>query len=204
MKLRKCMEKELWFQRNENTRAGTTKSYKIKLLIWRSVDMLFFKTSPSILNFWRIFLLRMFGAKIGKGSYIAPRATILIPWNFEMGNFSSIDDYAFIKPSVKVIIGDYVSIANFVHVFSGGHDVRSRGFESDRQSINIGSGVFIGADTFIYQGVNICQMAVIGARSVVLKDIPENTIAFGCPCKVRSERLPKEEYEKYRFHYVRE
>lgn len=195
------MEKELWFLRNENTNAGTTKSYKIKLLIWRCVDMIFFKTSPTVFNFWRIFLLRIFGAKIGRGSYISPRATILIPWNFEMGNFSSIDDYAFIKPRVKITIGDYVSIANFVHLIPAGHDVRSRGFESDMQPITIGSGAFIGADTFVYRGVNIGQMAVIGARSVVLKNMPENMICYGHPCMPMSERLDKEIFRKYRYNY---
>lgn len=198
------MKKELWFNRNDKTSAGATKSYKTKLLLWRCVDTLFFKTSLTVFNTWRIFLLRLFGAKIGKACYIAPRATILIPWNFEMGNFCSIDDYAFIKPRVKITIGDYVSIANFVHLIPGGHDVRSRNFESDLLPITIDSGAFIGADSYIGKGVHIGQMTVIGARSVVLKDVPENTIAFGFPCKVHSERLPKEEYEKYRYNYIEE
>ena len=50
--------------------------------------------------------------------------------------------------------------------------------------------------------MNIGQMAVIGARSTVLKDIPENSIAFGSPCQVKSERIPQEEYKKYRYNYI--
>lgn len=125
-----------------------------------------------------------------------------MPWNFTIGNFSSIDDYAFIKDTERVIVGDYVSISNFVHIITGGHDVRIRNFASKRKPIFIGNGAFIGADTYIGSGVNIGQMAVIGARSTVLKDVPENVIAYGSPCIVKSERIPKEIYLKYRYNYV--
>lgn len=193
--------KELWHKRTADTQMYATKRYKIKLQFWRIVDFLFFKTSLKVLTCWRVFLLRLFGAKIGKGCYISPRATILIPWNFEMGNFSSIDDYAYIKSSAKITIGDYVSIANFVHIIPGGHDVRSRAFTTNLQPVVFGHSVFIGADSSISKGVTIGQFSVIGARSVVLKDVPENSIAFGFPCKVHSERIPQEEYEKYRYHF---
>lgn len=195
------MEKELWFKRDNKTQ-NVTRSYKIKLQIWRCVDTLFFKTSLNPLSCWRVFLLRLFGAKIGKGCYISPKCTIFIPWNIEIGNFVSIDDYAYIKPRAKITIGDYVSISNFVHIIPGGHDIRARNLASDLLPVTIGNGAFIGADSYIGKGVNIGQMAVIGARSVVLKDVPENVIAFGSPCQVKSARLPEEEYNNYRYNYI--
>lgn len=195
------MEKELWFKRDFKTQ-NVTKGYKIKLLIWRCVDTLLFKTSLNSFSEWRVFLLRCFGAKIGKGCYISPKCTIFIPWNIKIGNFVSIDDYAYIKPRTKIYIGDYVSIANFVHIIPGGHNVRARNFASDLAPIYIGHGAFIGADSYIGKGVHIGQMAVIGARSTVLKDIPENVIAFGSPCQIKGERIPAEEYKQYRYHYT--
>lgn len=193
--------KNLWFERDSSTQ-DLSNSKKIKLQVWRCVDSLFFKTSFNFLSCWRVFLLRAFGAKIGKGCYVSPQARIYMPWNLTMGNVSSIDDYVFIKDSVNVVIGDYVSISNFVHVFTGGHDVKERNFASQRKPVIIGNGAFIGADSYIGKGVSIGQMAVIGARSFVLKDIPENSIAFGSPCVVKSERLPREVYEKYRYDYA--
>lgn len=195
------MEKELWYKRSSQTQ-NASKSYKMKLQLWRCVDTLFFKYSLNVCSFWRVFLLRLFGAKIGKGCYVSPKCTIFIPWNFEMGNYCSIDDYAYIKSRTKITLGDYVSIGNFVHIIPGGHNVRSRDFASDLSPVTIGNGAFIGSDSYISKGVNIGQMAVIGARSFVLKDIPENTIAFGCPCTVKCERIPKDEYNKYRYHYI--
>lgn len=193
--------KELWHQPNHLTN-NTNLKYKLKLQLWRIVDSLLFKTSLHPFSGWRCFLLRMFGAKIGKGCYISPKANIFLPWNLEMGNFSSIDDYAFIKPRTKIIIGDYVSIANFVHIIPAGHNVRSRHFDSDVAPVVINHSAFIGADTFISKGVTIGQFSVIGARSTVMKSIPENSIAFGSPCKVQCERIPQEEYDKYRYHYI--
>lgn len=196
------MEKELWFQPDQKSQNLTT-SIKIKLQIWRCIDTLFFKTSLNTFSLWRVFLLRIFGAKIGKGCYISPKAQILYPWNLTIGNYTSIDDYVFIKATISTTIGDYVSLSNFVHIIPGGHNVRARNFASERKAISIGNGVFIGADSYIGKGVTIGQMAVIGARSVVLKDIPENTIAFGLPCKVMSERISKTEYQEYRYHYIK-
>lgn len=197
------MNKELWFKRDSKTQ-NVTRSYKIRLQIWRCVDSLFFKTSLNVLSSWRVMLLRLFGAKIGKGCYISPKCTIFIPWNVEIGNFVSIDDYAYIKPRAKITIGDYVSISNFVRIIPGGHDVRARNLASDLKPVAIGNGAFIGADTYIGKGVTIGQMAVVGARSTVLKDVPENVIAFGSPCQVKGERIPPEDYANYRYNYIDE
>lgn len=196
-------DKELWYQRDIGTQ-NISRKEKLKLLVWRCVDTLFFQFSLNPFSWWRIFLLRIFGAEIGKGCYISPKARIFIPWNLTIGNYSSIDDYVFIKSTIDVTIGDYVSISNFTHIIPGGHNVKKRNFASERQTIHIGHSAFIGADTYIGKGVTIGQFSVIGARSVVLKDVPENSIAFGFPCQVKGERIPEEEYKKYRYHYIKE
>lgn len=188
------MEKELWFKRNDGTNHNVS---PIKVQLWKFVESYIFRTSPHQLSIFRTWLLRMFGAKIGKGCYISPRISITNPWLLEMGNHSSLDDFCRIQPPVK--IGDYVSIACNTHLISDGHDVRSRGFEWQAQPIEISDGVFVGADVFVKGGVHIGTFSVIGAKSTVLKDIPENSIAFGSPCKVVSERVPRETFEKYRF-----
>lgn len=190
--------KELYFKRNTET---TDNANKLKLHLWKFVDQYLFKTSLNCLSFYRVWLLRMFGAKIGKGCYISPRATITRPWDFEMGNISAIDDCCFIIPPVK--IGDYVSIGNNTHLCAGGHDVHSRGFERTPKLITIEDGCFLGADSFVGLGVTIGQFSVLGAHSTTFKDIPENSIALGSPAKVHSERIPQEEYKKYRFNYIK-
>lgn len=193
------MEKELWYKRNKRT---TDSANKWKFHLWKFVDAYFFKTSLNCLSCWRIFLLKLFGAKIGKGCYISPRVTITRPWEFEMGNISSIDDCCYIIPPVK--IGDYVSIGNNTHIIAGGHDLWSRGFEVELSTIKIGNGAFIGADVFISQGCEIGQMTIIGAKTHIISNIPENTIVVSRPSKyIKCRRLTEEEYKKYRYHYIK-
>lgn len=190
-------EKELWFKQSH----GGDRAQKLKLLLWRIVYHLFFTHSLTIFSNWRVFLLRLFGAKIGKGCYIAPRVVIYMPWNVEIGNVTSIDDYCNLRSTGKIIIGDYVSLGIGVHILPGGHDIRSRGFENNATFVKIENGCFLGAQSFVGRGVTIGQFSVLGARAVTYKDIPENSIAVGFPAKVISERIPQKEYIKYRFNY---
>ena len=192
-------KKELWFIQGRGNHL--TRKEKIKLLVWRCIDALFYQHSLTIFSPWRVFLLRLFGAKIGKGCYISPKSRVLLPWNLEMGNFASIDDYAYLRSTGKIIIGDYVSIGMYVHIVPGGHDIRSRGFENNATFVKIENGVFLGADSFVGRGVTIGQFSVLGSRAAAYKDIPENSVAVGMPAKVIGERIPHEEYIKYRYSY---
>ena len=192
-------KKELWFKPNQNTN-GINVSRK-KRLLWRLVDQYLFKPSPNILRPWRVWLLRLFGAKIGNNCYISQRATIYSPWKLRMGSFCSIDDYCTIISEVQ--LGDYVSIGIHANLIAGGHDVFSRGFETTGRTIFVGNGAFIGAGSYIGAGVKIGQMAVIGAHSYIVKDVCENTITTMMPMKTIScRRLKTEEYEKYRYNYI--
>lgn len=191
-------QKELWFVQGLGNHF--TKKEKIKLIIWRLVDIFLFKTSLVIFSPWRVFLLRLFGAKIGHSCYISPKATLFVPWNIQIGNHSSLDDYVICARSLgKIIIGDYVSISIGVHIVPGGHDIRSRGFENNASFVKLGNGVFLGADSFVGAGVTIGQFSVLGSRAAAYKDIPENSVAVGLPAKVIGERIPHKEYIKYKY-----
>lgn len=190
--------KELWFQSGRS--GGFTSKEKIVLLLWRFVDFWLFQPSLTIFSPWRIFLLRLFGAKIGNACYISPKAKIFVPWKLQMGSYSSIDDYAILARDVgRIILGDYVSISMGVHIVPGGHDIRSRGFENNATFVKIENGAFLGADSFVGRGVTIGQFSVLGSRAAAYKDVPENSVAVGCPAKVIGERIPHDEYIKYRY-----
>ena len=69
------------------------KTVKIKRLIWSLIWFMFFKSTPRwCLNNWRIFLLKLFGAKIGKGCRVLPSCFVWAPWNLSMGEFSVLGD----------------------------------------------------------------------------------------------------------------
>lgn len=109
--------------------------------------------------------------------------------NSYIGNFSTIQA----DKGYKVIIGDNCAISHNVRMYTSSY-VADQDFTNGEKreikggDINIGNGVWIGANVFINPGVNIGSNIVIGANSVVTKDLPSNSICGGVPCKVLKEK----------------
>lgn len=108
-------------------------------------------------------------------------------YNIEVGE-DFFANYNFIVLDVgKVRIGDNAQIAPNVAIYTAGHpihpDSRNSGYEYGID-VTIGDNVWIGGSTCIMPGVTIGNNVVIGGGSVVTKNIPDNVIAFGNPCKV--------------------
>ena len=135
-------------------------------------------------------LLRKILGKTGESINIQPPFRCDYGCNIEVGeNFFA--NYNLIVLDVgKVRIGNNVQIAPNVAIYTAGHpihpDSRNSGYEYGID-IEIGDNVWIGGNTCIMPGVKIGKNVVIGGGSVVTKDIPDNMIAVGNPCKVIRE-----------------
>ncbi|WP_092662641.1 acyltransferase [Halorientalis persicus] len=86
----------------------------------------------------------------------------------------------------EITIGDGVSIAwNVQLLHSNRHELWVNGEKRKRSSpIVVGDNVWIGHDTTITKGVEIGDGAIVASNSVVLNDVPENTIVGGCPAEI--------------------
>ncbi|MCH5271047.1 MAG: sugar O-acetyltransferase [Lachnospiraceae bacterium] len=132
---------------------------------------------------------KLFG-KVGEGIWLEPPFHCDYGWNIEVGdNFFA--NFGFTVLDVgKVSIGDNVQIAPNVSIYTAGHplhpDSRNSGYEYGIP-VTIGNNVWLGGNVVILPGVTIGDNAVIGAGSVVTKDIPENMLAAGNPCKIIRE-----------------
>lgn len=193
-----AMKDGRFFQYDEAS-TGFTRKEKIKEQLWRIVEAVLFRPSPKLLSFWRVFLLRLFGAKIGTGNYISNRAIFVHPWNVIIGNNSGIDDYAFIKADVSISIGNFVSIGNYAKLLPSGHLIRTRNFAHYGKAIVIKDGAFIGANSFIGPGVHVGTMSVVGSCTNLYKDVPDNTVVIVKQEYSYGERLTKEEYKEYTY-----
>ena len=191
------MEKEKWFQPNDATRGFQVKHAKMRYHLWKLLGESVFHLLRDPLGKLRNAWLRLFGARIGDQCYISSKCIIVTPFSLTMGNGCCLDQYSYVNGEVR--LGNNVSLSSFVKLVAGGHDVRSRHFEYQDKPITIDNSVFIGANTVIMGGVKVGTFACIGANSFVLRDIPENCIAYGSPCEVHSERLPEEEYHNYSY-----
>lgn len=156
---------------------------KLRMTLWWFIEALLFRPSLHKMNGWRCMLLRAFGAKVGDNTFINSRAKIWFPWNLEIGSNAGIGFDALIYNLDKVVIEDYATVSQRVHVNTGSHDYTDRAFPLITRPVFIAAGAFIGADSYIGWGIHIGEMAVIGARSVVVSDMPGYTVSHGHPCK---------------------
>lgn len=189
------MQKDNWFQPNAETRGFQVRGAKFKNYLWKFFGEYVFHVLIDPFRGLRTRWLRLFGAKIGKGTFLHSKCTIVSPYKLNIGNNCFFDQYVYINGSINV--GDNVSVSSFAKFIAGGHDVRSRHFDYQDKPVAIGNSVFIGANSVIMGGVKIGTFSVIGANSFVTKDIPNNRIAFGNPAVVKSERIPDEDYKSF-------
>lgn len=144
-------------------------------------------------------LKNLFG-KTGEVLFVEPPFHCDYGWNIEVGENFFANYNLTILDVGKVTIGKNAQIAPNVSIFTAGHpihpDSRNSGYEYGIP-ITIGDNVWIGGNAVILPGVTIGNNVVIGAGSVVSKDIPDNMIAAGNPCRVIREIT--EEDRKYYF-----
>ncbi len=136
----------------------------------------------------RTALLKEMFAEIGEGCYIEP------PFHSNFGgghvhfgkniyanfNLTLVDD-------THIYVGDYTMFGPNVTVATAGHpilpELRSQGYQYNAP-VHIGKNCWIGTGAIIVPGITIGDNVVIGAGSVVTKDIPSNVVAVGVPCEI--------------------
>ena len=132
-------------------------------------------------------LLRGLFGSVGEKFYIEPPFRCDYGYNIHWGENSYANYNLTVLDCAKVVIGDDVLIGPNVNIFTAAHPIspsqRKLGLEFAKD-IEIGDGSWIGGATTINPGVKIGKNVVIGSGSVVTKDIPDNTIAVGNPCRV--------------------
>lgn len=132
--------------------------------------------------------MRSFGAKVGRGVNIYPSALIYYPWNLEIGDHSSIGEWALVYNLGKVTIGERTTISQRVHLCAGTHDYKNSAMPLIKPPIQVGDEVWVCADAFIGPSVSVGTRAIVAAASVVVKNVDDATVVGGNPAKLIKER----------------
>ena len=157
--------------------------------LWWIVQSTLFAWSPQVLYSWRRFLLRSFGAKIGKGVLVRSTAKITYPWNIEIGDHSWVGDDNVLYSLGKITIGKNVALAHKVYLNTGGHDYKKSTFDIFSKPVVIEDECWLTNDVYIAPGVTIGRGTIVAARSSVLKDLPGGKICVGTPAKPIKDRI---------------
>ena len=137
----------------------------------------------------RVFLLRLFGAKIGKGVVVKPSVEIKYPWLLVVGDNVWIGEHVWIDNLALVEIGNSVCISQGAFLLTGNHDYTKSTFDLLVKSIKLEEGVWIGAKAIVCPGVICHSHAVLTAGSVARKNLDPYTINSGNPALSIKERV---------------
>lgn len=141
---------------------------------------------------WRRFILRSFGAKIGKKVLIRPSAHIQYPWKLIIGDYSWIGDGVVLYNLGQIKIGSNAVISQKSYLCAGTHNFQNPAFSIEAGPIEIENECWLAADVFVAPGITIGKGTVIGARSSVFNSLPPGKVCYGHPAKIIKNRTSYE------------
>lgn len=136
-------------------------------------------------------LLRLFGARIGKGVIIKPKVRIKYPWKLRIGDHAWIGESVWIDNLDDVTIGDHCCISQGAYLLCGNHDYTKPAFDLITRPIQIEDGAWVGAMSIVGPGAKLETESVLAAGSVGLGTLEARMVHQGNPAKPVRERQIK-------------
>jgi putative colanic acid biosynthesis acetyltransferase WcaF len=172
----------------------TSPNWAFKLIAKRFLWTFIFEPTvrwlPKHFSVLRIILLRIFGAKIGSNCIVLRGVRVTMPWNLIVGDFVSIGESVNIYNFGIVKIDSETTISQYNYLCTGSHDYDDPGFPLIYGDISIGKFCWIASGCFVSPGVSISDGVVVGAKSLIIKDISEPwTVWAGHPARKIKKRL---------------
>ena len=162
----------------------------LKRILWFYISTLIFKTSLFPSSALKVFILKIFGAKIGKGNVLRHRLNIKYPWFLTVGDFSWIGEEVWIDNLVPIKIGSHVCLSQGAMLQTGNHDFSKSTFDLITGGIVLEDGVWIGAKALVCPNVIAAEHAVLTAGSIATKNMEAYFVYQGNPAvKVKQRTI---------------
>lgn len=175
------------------TKPSFSLANRARRALWGVVYALLFRPSPRPLHAWRATLLRLFGAQIGAHVHVYAKAKVWAPWNLRIDDNVGVADDAELYTMALIHIKTRAVISQGAYLCAGTHDYESPDFQLVALPITVGERAWVCAQAFVGPGVTVGDGAVIGARSVVTRDLPAWTVCAGNPCRPLKPRVMRSE-----------
>lgn len=163
---------------------------RLKMVIWYYTNMFFFTSRWFPDMGVKVFLLRLFGAKVGSGVVIKPSVNIKYPWRLVIGDNVWIGEDVWIDNLDEVVIGNNVCISQGALILCGNHNYKKTTFDLIVGEITLEDGVWIGAKSVVCSGVVCKSHSILTVGSIATRNLDAYTIYQGNPAKpVRMRQL---------------
>ncbi len=162
---------------------------KLKQVCWYFTNILFLKNPLSISSGLKVFLLKLFGAKMGSGVVIKPAVNIKYPWKLQAGDNCWIGEEVWIDNLSDVILGANVTISQGALLLTGSHDHTKETFDFVSLPIILEDGAWIVARGVVYGGVTCMSHSILGINAVAETNLQPYTIYKGNPAVPVLKRL---------------
>lgn len=161
---------------------------RVLRVIWGLAWLVLCRFTPPPLHPWRRLVLRLFGARIGKGARVHASVRIWLPANLELGEQTLIGPGAIIYNQGRIAIGARSVVSQRAYLCASSHDISDPHFQLVLRPITVGSGCWIATEAFVGPGVTVGDGAVIGARAALFGDAAENGVYSGNPAQLLKQR----------------
>jgi putative colanic acid biosynthesis acetyltransferase WcaF len=160
----------------------------LRLLLWYFVNVLFFINPLNPFSGLKVWLLRLFGARLGRGVVIKPGVNIKYPWLLQIGDHAWIGEGVWIDNLTKVTIGSHVCLSQGAMLLTGNHNYKKPTFDLQVAPIVLEQGCWIGARATVCPGVVVENHAVLAVGSVATARLRAWTIYQGNPAQAVRRR----------------
>ena len=172
----------------DNSWYKQAKSFII-LIIWYYTNLFFFRNPYFPFVGFKPKILKLFGAKVGKGVVVKPSVNIKYPWLLEIGEYTWIGEGVWIDNLAMVKIGANVCLSQGAMLLCGNHNYKKSTFDLIVGDITLEDGVWIGAKSIVGPSVHCASHAVLAVNSVASSDLKAYSIYRGNPAEYVKERV---------------
>jgi putative colanic acid biosynthesis acetyltransferase WcaF len=159
---------------------------------WYLINACFVRASWNPFMGIKIGILKLFGAKIGKGLIIKNNVVIKFPWKLTIGDNVWLGEFCWIDNLDYVTIGNNVCISQGALLLTGNHDYTHSSMPYRNAPIVLENGVWIGAKSIVCPGITCYSHSILSVGSVATKNMKDFTIYQGNPAiPIRKRNINK-------------
>jgi len=168
----------------------------VRRTLWAFVQATLFRWSPRPMHGFRARLLRLFGADIPRPGQVVifPTVKVTYPWRLTLEPRSMVGPRVRLYNLGQVTLRRGANLSQGCHLCAGTHDFNRWSMPLVTAPIVIGENAWLAAEVFVGPGVTVGELCVVGARAVVVRDLPPRMICAGVPCRpLKPRREPQAE-----------